>query len=629
MTPAMSDAASRISDLVRRGDLAGAEALGEAALRDRPDDLPARVALANLRAMRGDHAGAEALCTVDSPELLRLKGWLLQSRNRHAEAARCYERIVALDPADWEIWNNLGNARRAAGDLAGAIEALGRARQLRPGLAPIQLNYAMGLAAAGRLEESVEPYSAAARLEPRNPALQLELGKLLRHLGRPGEAVEPLRRAAALAPREAEAQLELGRALAGLGELDQAEAAYRQALGLAPGDALIWLELGIVLERGNRLDGLDALLSEAGRRGVPADDLAYLHALRLRDEGRFAEALAMARRAPADIEPARRALLIGKLADRAGDTADAFEAFGEANAAAAQDPAAARADPEGYRRRVEALAGLVGPAWFRSWSAVKSGDRPAPVFLVGFPRSGTTLLDTVLMGHPGIEVLEEEPILEQVSEALGGVERLPGLDQAEADRLREIYFAEVDRRLSEARRKTVVDKLPLNLLAAPLIHRLFPDARLLFAQRHPCDVVLSCFMQSFEPNDAMANFLDLGDSARLYDLVLGFWERCRAALPLRVHIVRYEALVEDLEGEARSVLDFLSLPWDPAVLDHGRTARERGTISTPSYSQVIQPLYREASGRWERYRAQMAPVLPILAPWALRLGYGDIFEPGR
>jgi Flp pilus assembly protein TadD len=625
----MSDAATRIVELVRRGDLAGAEVAGEAALREAPDDLAVRAALANLRAMKGDLEGAEALCTVDSPDLLRLKGWLLQERQRPDEAALCYERIVAADPGDWEIWNNLGNARRSAGDLEGAIEALGRARQLRPGLAPIQRNYALSLAAAGRLEESVEPYAAAARLEPGDSAAQLELGKLLRHLGRNAEAVEPLRRAAELARGESEPELELGRALAGLGELASAEAAYRRALAIEPRNALAWLELGILLERGNRLEGLAPLLDEAEAEGVPADDLAYLHALRLREQARFAEALELALRSPESAEPERRALLIGKLADRTGDAETAFDAFGELNRIAAGNPAAARADPEGYRRRVEALTELISPGWFESWSPLKRGDRPAPVFLVGFPRSGTTLLDTVLMGHPAVEVLEEEPILEPVSAKLGGFERLPGLGQAEADSLRSLYFAGLDRLVPEAAGKTVIDKLPLNLLAAPLIHRLFPDARFLFAQRHPCDVVLSCFMQSFEINDAMANFLDLDDSARLYDLALAFWQRCREVLPLDAHVVRYEMLVEDLEAEAKAVLDFLGLPWDPAVLDHRRTAKARGTISTPSYSQVIRPIYRDASGRWERYRTQMEPVMPILAPWALSLGYGDILQPER
>jgi hypothetical protein len=233
------------------------------------------------------------------------------------------------------------------------------------------------------------------------------------------------------------------------------------------------------------------------------------------------------------------------------------------------------------------------------------------------------------MGHEEVAVLDEEPILQRVGDILGGFEQLPGLDVAEIARLRTLYFEELDRLLPDAGGKVAVDKLPLNLLRAPLIHRLFPDARIVFAQRHPCDVVLSCFMQSFVINDAMANFLDLGDAARLYDVVLTFWETCRDVLPLAVHTVRYEALVEDLEGDARALLDFLGLPWDAAVLDHSRTARGRGLISTPSYSQVIQPLYREASGRWTRYRAEMAPVLPVLAPWALRLGYGDILDPER
>jgi tetratricopeptide (TPR) repeat protein len=594
MRRAMSDASSRIAERVRRGDLAGAQALGEAALRESPDDLGARVALANLMAMKGDLEGAEALCTSDAPELLRLRGWLLQSRGRHGEAAGCYERIVAADPADWEIWNNLGNARHAAGDLDGAIDALGRARRLRPGVAPIQLNYAMLLAAAGRLRESVEAYEAAARLDPGNSAVQLELG----------------------------------RNYAGLARMDEAEAAYRRALRLDPGIALAWLELGIVLERANRLDRLGPLLAEARAHHVPADEIAYLEALVLREQGRIEEALALARRAPADVEPVRRALLIGKLADALGDSSAAFEAFAEANRIAAQEPAAVGADPEGYRRRVAAMTATVSPQWFAGWTKAAGGTRAAPAFLVGFPRSGTTLLDTLLMGHPGVAVLEEEPILQHVDNALGGLERLADLDPGEVERLRGLYFAEVDRLVPDAGGRLVIDKLPLNLLALPLIHRLFPDSRILFAQRHPCDVVLSCFMQSFEINDAMANFLDLGQAARLYDLVLTFWERGREVLPAEVHVVRYEALVEDVEGEARAVLDFLGLPWDPAVLDHRRTAEARGTISTPSYSQVIRPIYREASGRWERYREHMAPVIPILAPWALRLGYGDLSDSG-
>jgi hypothetical protein len=231
------------------------------------------------------------------------------------------------------------------------------------------------------------------------------------------------------------------------------------------------------------------------------------------------------------------------------------------------------------------------------------------------------LLDTLLMGHPAVHVLEEEPILQKVGAALGDFARLPGLCAAELDRLRALYFTELDAFDPEARGRMVVDKLPLNILGAPLIHRLFPGAKLIFAERHPCDVALSCYMQHFEVNDAMANFLDLGDAAGLYDLVLAFWTKCRETLPLDVHVLRYEALVADKEGEMRALLDFLGLDWDEAVLDNQGTAVKRGLIATPSYAQVAQPIYKRASGRWQRYRAQMAPVLPILMPWAERMGY--------
>jgi hypothetical protein len=130
-------------------------------------------------------------------------------------------------------------------------------------------------------------------------------------------------------------------------------------------------------------------------------------------------------------------------------------------------------------------------------------------------------------------------------------------------------------------------------------------------------------MQNFELNGAMSNFLDLKDTADLYDLVMAFWRKSRELLPLQTHVVRYESLVEHKEGELRDLVDFLGLGWDEAVLDHQRSAAKRGAISTPSYAQVTQPIYRRASGRWERYRAEMAAVIPMLAPWIEWLGYGQ------
>ena len=133
--------------------------------------------------------------------------------------------------------------------------------------------------------------------------------------------------------------------------------------------------------------------------------------------------------------------------------------------------------------------------------------------------------------------------------------------------------------------------------------------------------MLSCFITNFRLNPAMANFLDLGDAARLYGLVMTHWEKCRSVLPLNLHVVRYEDLVADPEAAVRPFLAFLGLPWDEAMLDHQQTARGRGYVASASYSQVTEPIYARASGRWRRYRDEMVDVLPSLAPWAEKLGY--------
>jgi hypothetical protein len=225
------------------------------------------------------------------------------------------------------------------------------------------------------------------------------------------------------------------------------------------------------------------------------------------------------------------------------------------------------------------------------------------------------------MNLPSLHVLEEMPVLRQVEGAVGEKEKLASLGSAEANRLRAFYFESLQKIAPTAPGRIVVDKFPLHMARMPLIHRIFPDARVVLVERHPCDSLLSCFMSNFTLNHAMRSFTDLKEAARTYDAVFTAWARAEALLPLRVHRIRYENMVEDLATEMRSLLDFLDLPWDPAVLDNRASAAKREHIRTASYSQVTEPIYRRSSGRWRRYREQMAPVLPILAPWAELMGY--------
>ena len=648
-------ALDRAMDLFRRGDPAAAQREAEAALAAKPSDGRLLHFLGTLscrtgaleegvswfeRALAANAADAgsrvnlvkalialgradDALQASEPPsggghiELTRLRGHLLQHAGRNVEAAQAYEQVVLQSPGDWEIWNNIGNARRALGDLDGSITALERAASLRV-VPPVLMNLSSALTEAGRIEEALIACRGALALTPGEPAVALETARLLRHLGHFDEAVETLRPLTGLP----EAELERARALTGLHRLDEAEQAYRSALRTRPDASEAWLELGIVIERASRIGELPELLDQAGDAGIAEESLGYLRALLMEREGRMAEALAWARRAPLGTEAVRTLRLTARLADRAEDAAAAFEAASRANRLEAdQDPAIAER-AAGYRGRVDRFADIVTPQYYDRWApppATLAGR--APIFLVGFPRSGTTLLDTMLMGHPRLHVIEEVPLLDRVMAEVGEMERLAEIDADEVARLRALYFSAVDEVAPAPGDTTVVDKLPLNILAAPLIHRLFPDARFLLALRHPCDVALSCFMQGFELNDAMANFLDLRDTAALYDRVMSFWESCRQIFPLRVCELRYETLVADPEAALRPLLACLDLAWDARVLDHRRTAADRGIISTPSYNQVTRRIYGGASGRWRRYRKQLAPVLPVLLPWVGRLGY--------
>jgi hypothetical protein len=225
------------------------------------------------------------------------------------------------------------------------------------------------------------------------------------------------------------------------------------------------------------------------------------------------------------------------------------------------------------------------------------------------------------MGHSGTHVLEEIPLIETVSNTIGDLERIGEMDSRAVAEMRALYFAELDKASPPPSCKLVIDKNPLSMIRMPLIHRLFPDAKIILAMRHPCDVVLSCFMQNFKPTEAMSSFLDLTNAARAYDRIFAYWEKSCEIFPLATHMLRYEAMVDDVEAEVRPLFEFLGLDWEAQVLDHQTTAKNRGFIRTPSYAQVTEKIYSSASGRWQRYRSQMTEILPILEPWIERFGY--------
>ncbi|NJR78694.1 tetratricopeptide repeat-containing sulfotransferase family protein [Sphingomonas corticis] len=613
----------------RAGDLdAGIAHLRVAAGLAPDQPVPAlELARALLSAGRFDEAETTAASLIDGGlaverEATRIRALALSRLKRIEQALPLFERLVASDPGDFESWAGLGVARLAQQDAHGAEDALERALRLRPNNAANVIQLARARSLRNDPEAALDAALRAIALDPASGEARVEAARAGASLRDFASVALHLEAARDLLRDQADALCDVGDIAASAKMLDRAEADYRAALTLDQASDRGWGGLATVLERLNRADDLHRVIVEARAAGAGEAALALARARTLRSEGRLAEALAAARLVPDDGDVVGREQVIGDTLDRMGDTAAAFAAFSRANARLAELNAGSERDAEEYRASFERLGRLVSPAWYADWEAPPPPSaRPAPLFLFGFPRSGTTLIDTMLGGHEDAVVLEEEASVDRVAAALGALDHLGQLPLSEIERLREVYFAEVDRIVPDAGSRLIVDKQPLALGSTPILHRIFPDARFLFAERHPCDVVLSCFITSPQMDAKVANFFDFDATARLYDTVLRYWTRCTEVLALNVMATRYERLIADPARELRAVAHFAGLDWSEALIDNRRHAADRGFIASPSYAQVAQPIYQRARGRWLRYREQMAPVLPLLLPWAERMGY--------
>ena len=488
----------------------------------------------------------------------------------------------------------------------------------------------------GRLEDALALLRRARALSPKDPHVLNSLGVCLRALGRPGQAREAYEAAIRADPRLAAAHFNRASILEDLNDVTGAKAGYERAAGLDrnyvdPIAGLAWLaaQNGDAAEA--RAHGQRAVALSSGdvlaRMALASADLHD------RDLAAASQRLDQLQRDPA-LTPTNRAIvlgLIGDLNDAAGRPAEAFEAYQAANQDLRRLHAPVYEVPgqEGALARTRRLAGWFASADPAPWREApearpRAADPAAHVFLVGFPRSGTTLLENVLAAHPSVVSLEEKDSLAPAIETgLGsneGIERLARIGPAEAARQRDAYWAAVRGFGVEPRGKVFIDKMPLMSVHLPVIAKLFPKARILFARRDPRDVVLSCFRRRFGMNPSMYQLLTLEGAAAYYGEVMRLSDIYRGLLPLPRHLIRYESLVDDFDATAGAACAFLDLEWDEGLRDFAAKARTRG-ISTPSAAQVARGLNRDGQGAWRRYLQQMSPVLPALRPWVEAFGY--------
>jgi len=499
---------------------------------------------------------------------------------------------------------------------------------------PLLLNVvATTLEQEGRFADAAQLLERAVELAPQDIGARNALALCLQRLDRPAEALVQVDILLNQHPELGFAHANKGNALIALGFLARARASHLRAVELEPGNVSAMASLAsIASHRGNHEEARswaqqvlakipnfpDAVLSLAAAE-LAGGELA-------RAESLLTSLLADPR--VAEIDAARAGGLLGDVLDAGGRYEDALAAYTACNTALRRiyTQFAGKTSLTEYARDLISTVSNRADAFQGKAQTVPSGpDVSEHVFLLSFPRSGTTFLEVVLDGHPRVASLDEhELLIDAVRELMADPRDLGALihaSEADLQRLRDAYWQRVREGEVDVSGKVFVDKYPMNTLKLPLIARLFPNAKILFVQRDPREVVLACFRRRFRTNPSTYELLTLPGAAALYDITMGVGELMRPVFGANWRDVRYETLVADFGPQTRAICEFLGLEWIEGLDDFAQRARERER-STPSTAQLARGLARSRPVHWQHYRAALEPVLPTLTKWVERFGYG-------
>lgn len=485
----------------------------------------------------------------------------------------------------------------------------------------------------GRHEHALEDFRRALTLSPQNPASLVAIGLCLMDMDRASEAVEYFDAALAIEPTSTRTLYRRGLALAKSGNHQAAQEAYEQILVLEPDHPQANASLASIAGRKGELEKARFLAARA-LEGNPHESTAKV-ALAITElaEKKFAAAELRLRQILQDdnLNASNRSAVYGLLGDSLDNQQrypEAFDAYVKEN----EDLRRVNAQKFSSGRAIEAVRQMT--AYFQTAPAADwrtpddgghtPGEARAHIFLLGFMRSGTTLLEQVLASNPDIVALEEKNLLNEPGDVFltsaPGLDALAALDGAELTRHRQAYWDRVRAQGLDVKGKVFIDKQPLNTVKLPLMTKLFPRSKILFALRDPRDVVFSCFRRHFNVNIMMYEFLSLHDAADFYSSVMGLGALYREKLALNILDHRYEDMVQDFDGSVRRVCDFIGTSWADSMRNFNVIA-PNVDLRSPSARQVTRPLYGEGMGQWRNYVRELAPIMPILRPWVEAFGY--------
>ena len=580
---------------------------------------------------------------MPNPDAQRWHGEALDlaAEGRLEEACALLDKCVAVDPEGLMARNNLGVLLHRLGRREAAVGAYEALLALDPDNAAAHGNLACVLGELGHDESALAHAIHAVELDPSLHAPYACAAMSEARLGREAQALDWLDKGLALVPGHAAMRLAQAEILYGCGRYAEGLAAAQAVLALTPQDGRAWHVMGLLRHAVGEHEASVAALGEAAARSAQPARAEASRATVLLELGRQAEAMAGLDRALAaepglasawyirsgakafrpgdpDVAAMERALP-GQVTEQGEmflrfalgkaylDLLDAPRAFAHLNRANGLRRADLDYDPGALAAEMAAIAEAFSPALFERFAG--AGEPSArPVFIIGMPRSGTTLVEQILASHPMVRGGGEVTHIEQVSGELGAAYPA-GLAGQSADRIAALgrrYLALSATPGGQVRH--VTDKSVNNYLHVGLIRLILPGARLIHCRRDPVDTCLSCYSKPFDSGQLFSyDLADLGGHYRRYAALMDHW---RAVLPAgRLIEVDYEAVVEDLEVQARRLVAFLGLDWDEACLRFHETRR---VVRTSSLSQVRQPIYRDSLRRWPAFRDQLGPLLEAL-----------------
>jgi len=515
-------------------------------------------------------------------ELHHNLGVVLQGMRRFGEAAACYERAIQLKPDYAQAYNSLGTILFAQGRYGEAVTFFRASLGLKPDDAETFNNLGVALQATNLMDEAEQCFARALELRPDYIDALVNLGTMRQRLGRTEQAMACFERALALRPDHPPTHNHVGLMMTSLGRLEEARRAFENAIRLDPGQLAYHCARAAVVK------------FEAGDPWLPPlEEFA-------KDIDRLAP-----------IERVKLQFALAKACDDLGDYEAGFRYLLAANAERRRVLAY---DERAALDALKRIAQGFTAERMRQRGARSAGDSsPVPVFIVGMPRSGTSLVEQILASHPlvfGAGELEDFGRLANALRLADGAPAFPDRVDELADEaltgLGADYLAVLRARAPQATR--ITDKMPHNFQHIGLIHLALPGAKIIHVRRNPVDTCLSCFSRVFSGEHAYSHDLgELGRYWRAYDGLMAHW---RSVLPPGVMLeVDYERIVADLEAEARRMLEHCGLDWSERCLRFHETARQVRTASAP---QVRQPLYGSSIGRWQAYAGRLGPLLDAL-----------------